>query len=230
MTLTAAYNLLSHFKGEKKQQQHTMNGPINVSFAQVKQVRDNLPPLAGTNGELQTDITCWKCMRLGHISIFCPERVCGQHMQLRRTQLTHVSQDEVPAHWMLPDSGFTVSSVCNSALIQDIVPIDEPVWVFIDGGSQDYVEKGTLKLFDFPVYFNGRSMANILSLSEVASIYRVTMDTSASSNIVVHLPHDDILVFEKCGSGLYYFDTTTMDVEAKAKGPVTHYSFLTTVS
>ena len=56
------------------------------------------------------------------------------------------------------------------------------------------------------------------------------MDTHASSNIVVHLPNDDILIFEKCGSGLYYFDTTTMDVKAKAKGPVTHYSFLTTVS
>ena len=135
--ITAAYDLLSHYRGSRKS--NSNDGPINVSFAQVKQVRDDLPPLTGINGELQADITCWKCMRLCHISRFRPERVHVQHMQLRRTKLTHAPQDVVPENWLLLDSGSTVSSVCNSALIQNIVPIDEPVRVFTNVGSQDYV-------------------------------------------------------------------------------------------
>lgn len=165
-------------------------------------------------------------MRLGHLSRHCPERMKVQNVQLRYTQLTHTPSDIVPAHWLLLDSGSTVSSICNVDLVQDIAPVKDPVRVFTNGGSQEYLQRGRLKLFDFQVYFNDASMANILSLSEVANVYRITMDTSTSPSITVHLTDDKQLVFTQCGSGLYYYDTT----EDKIKSKVTNYSFLSTVS
>ena len=110
--LTAAYDLLSHYKGAKKQESN--DGPINVSFAQVRQVRNDLPPLAGSNGETLANISCWKCMRAGHLSRHCPDRLRVQNVQLRYTQLTHTPSDIVPSHWLLLDSGSTVSSICNT--------------------------------------------------------------------------------------------------------------------
>ena len=222
--ITTAYDLLSHYRGRRKPINH--DGPINVSFEKTRKVRYNIPPLAGTNGETLPDISCWTCMRLGHLFRHCPEGVKVQNVQLRYTQLTHTPSDIVPSHWILFDSGSTVSFICNPSLVQDLVDVDEPVRGFSNGGSQDYIQRGKLKLFDFPMHFNDASMANILSLSEVANTYRTTMDTNFSPSIIVHLPKDQQLVFTQCGSGLYYFDTT----EAKTKFAVTNYSFLSTSS
>ena len=71
--ITAAYDLLCHYRGGKRQNTH--DTPVNVSFAQIRQAGDNLPPVPGSNGELIPDMTCWKCLRLGHLSRHCPERV-----------------------------------------------------------------------------------------------------------------------------------------------------------
>ena len=221
LNITAAYDLLSHYRGARRGNNH--DGPVHVSFAQIN---ETLPPLADTNGETLPDISCWKCMRLGHLSRHCPDLVKVQNVQLRYIQLTHTPSDIVPVTWLLLDSGSTISSICNPDLVQDLFSVKEPVRVFTNGGSQDYLQRGRLKLFDFPVYFNDASMANILSLSEVAAAYRITMDTSTSPSIPVHLNEDTQLIFTQCGSGLYYYDTT----EDKFKPKVSNYSFLSTVS
>ena len=100
-----------------------------------------------------------------------------------------------------------ISSVCNAHLLSDIISIEDPAKVFTIGESQDYHQRGTLKLLDFQVYFNPTSIANILSLSEISDVYRITMDTSALPPITVHINDTDNIVFSKCGSRLYYFDT-----------------------
>ena len=73
--------------------------------------------------------------------------------------------------------------------------------------------------------YNSYSLANILSLSEVAEKYRIIMDMVASPSIRVHLGSDRVLIFEQCGSGLYFFDTSDMD---KSKQSVSNNSFLST--
>ena len=74
-------------------------------------------------------------------------------------------------------------------------------------------------------------MVNILSLSEISDIYRITMDTSSSPSITVHLDDDKCLVFSKCGSGLYYYDIDSgLDTTSKPKENATNYSFLTPVA
>ena len=75
--ITVAYDLLCHYRGAK--QQSTSDPPINVSFAQIGQARDDLPPVAGTNVEVIENMTCWKCLRPGHISRYCPDRAKVQH-------------------------------------------------------------------------------------------------------------------------------------------------------
>ena len=175
-------------------------------------------------------------MRCGHLSRHCPDRtkIGGvENAQWTMTQFAHSDSSVVPKHWLLLDSRSTISSICNPDLLKDIVTIDEPVRVFTNGGSQDYHERDTLKLMDFQAYFNPSSMANILSLSEIADMYRITMDTKASPSITVHISGDNKLAFMKCGSRLYFYDIGTSHDDNKnssINNKVTNYSFLTTVA
>jgi len=89
--------------------------------------------------------------------------------------------------------------------------------VFSNGGHQDYSKKGTLSVFPFEVYYNPNSLANILSW------YRVTMDTDMEPAMVFHLNNKVSDKFTKCGSGLYYIDTSQLVQSNDA------YAFLSTV-
>jgi len=89
---------------------------------------------------------------------------------------------------------------------------------------KSYHEVKTMKLFPFDVFFNPKSMANILSLVEVPSVFRVTMDTAEESAMTVHIGDGVSLKFTKCGFGLYYFDTSK-----SSNSTIMAYSFLSTV-
>ena len=51
-------------------------------------------------------------------------------------------------------------------------------------------------------------MANMLSLLQVSQSFRVTMDMVVDPAILVHVGNDDVIKFNKCRSGLYYYDTS----------------------
>ena len=130
----------------------------------------------------------------------------------------------MPKNWLLLDSGSTISSVCNKDLLHNIVQVSEPVLLFTNGGSQDYSERGTL-IINFEAYFNPKSMTNILSLSEISDICCITMDTSSSPSITVHLDDDKCLVFSKFCSGLYYYDIDSgLGTASKPKENITNYT------
>jgi hypothetical protein len=133
--------------------------------------------------------------------------------------------DLISPDWILLDSGSTVSSIKNKTLLSDLRDSEEVMRVFTNGGSQDYSEIGTLKLFPFNVYYNPRSLANILSLTQVSEMFRVTMDTDDAPTMMVHVSPDIILRFQQCGSGLYYYDTAANAHNSN----VISYSFLSTV-
>jgi len=54
---------------------------------------------------------------------------------------------------------------------------------------------GIFALF-FYVWFNPHSQLNILSFTEVAQKFRVTMDTAEDSAIVVHIDKNKVLKFK----------------------------------
>ena len=66
--------------------------------------------------------------------------------------------------------------MCNPDLIHRIHDTHPPITVYTNSGSQVYESEASLKLFPFDVYYNPDSIANIISLSEVSSQYRITMN------------------------------------------------------
>ena len=73
-----------------------------------------------------------------------------------------------------------------------------------NGGHQDSDIIG-----DFPnlgkVWYNGDSIANTLSLSDVAKVCRVAMDTEQEPAMLVHRVDGSIMHFHEHSSGLYVF-------------------------
>lgn len=100
--------------------------------------------------------------------------------------------------------------------------------VYTNGGHQDYDKVGDVKLFPFEAYYNPNSMANILSLKEVANKFRITMDTVKERAMCIHIDKHRVLKFTECLEGLYYFDTSTI-ANNDTNTNVVGYSFLNTV-
>ena len=61
-------------------------------------------------------------------------------------------------------------------------------------------------MFPMEIYLNDKSMANILSLKEVAYSFRVTMDTKEYYTMVVQYSKDKAYLFKEFEKGLYYLD------------------------
>ena len=100
------------------------------------------------------------------------------------------------------------------------------VTVITNGGSQHFGAEADLSIFPMKVYFNSDSMANILSLSDIANLEgaRLTMDTEVERAIRLHL-NSQIFIFRECADGLYYWDSSD-----KPKHSVSNYpSFAQTV-
>ena len=66
-----------------------------------------------------------------------------------------------------------------------------------------------LKLLPMKVHFKKDSLANILSLSDVANLKgaRITMDSEIEHAIILY-HNDKVLKFKECRDGLYYLDTS----------------------
>ena len=63
-------------------------------------------------------------------------------------------------------------------------------------------------MLPFEVFFNEKSLGNILSFSAVASKFSITIDTELYPSIKVHIHDVTRIIFKKYGAGPYYFDTT----------------------
>ena len=73
-----------------------------------------------------------------------------------------------------------------------------------NGGPHVYNMEGELPGF-FKVWFNPRSMINILSFADVRKRFRITIDTEEESTFLVHTGKGRPLRFNKVASGLYPF-------------------------
>jgi hypothetical protein len=85
-----------------------------------------------------------------------------------------------------------------------------------NSGHQDFPNLG-------PVWYNSDSLANILSLSEVRKVCRVTMDTGDEAATSVHRLNGSVMKFVKHKSGLNVFVPDSSDV-------ITGYSLVSTVA
>ena len=174
---------------------------------------------------------CWGCSKWGHASPNCPERSDGrqgsQYMQIGYG----FGQNDgcIPASWVLLDTCSTASVFCNHNLVGDLVVCseDEELMIRTNGGSKCFDLKSKMKLFPIEVHFNSESMANILSLKDVAEMKgaRVTMDTLKGREIVVHF-NEQAYHFAEHAEGLYYLDMEKI----KSNVSVSPYCFLESVT
>ena len=58
-----------------------------------------------------------------------------------------------------------------------VIPSEKHLHVYSNWGHMDYTMRGILDILPMYIYVNSNSMANIISLKEMADSFRVTMDT-----------------------------------------------------
>jgi hypothetical protein len=172
--------------------------------------------IPGTNGITHEGITCYNCNSMGHYSVDCPN---GQgEATTTGTTLTQIAfvlaqanaPDGLHKDWILLDSQSTVSVFKNASMLTNIRRSAHVLRAITNGGHQD-----SKLLGDFPnlgpVWYNNNSLANILSLSEVRKVCRVTMDTGNEAAICVHRLDGSVMTFVEHDSGLYVFMSNSSD-------------------
>ena len=75
-----------------------------------------------------------------------------------------------------------------------------------NGGMMECDQVGSISTLSFPVWYNADSIANILSISEVAQDRCLTMNALVESAIWMHHEDGQILKFVECAGGLYAHD------------------------
>ena len=74
------------------------------------------------------------------------------------------------------------------------------------GGSRTTNLIADLPGYSSPVWYDANDIANILSLSNVQRLYKITYDSTRGNRFVVHLGNR-LISFEQCPKGLYFYDT-----------------------
>ena len=133
----------------------------------------------------------------------------------------------ISSSWVLLDSESTISVFKNPRLLLNIRNSGSQITVHTNGGMQTSTMVGDIPNFG-TVWYNPRSIANILSLAAVRKVCRITMDTAVEPAFLVHRRDGSIMKFFEFTSGLCYHDTFKKDV--KFKGNVNSYSLLNIVA
>jgi hypothetical protein len=102
-------------------------------------------PVASTDGEVNTGITCFHCGFIGHYAPMCPNRVVN-------VTITQISYNMAQANnasylnpsWILLDSQSTISVFCNPNMLLNIRRSDAPMCAVTNGGYQESHMMGDL--------------------------------------------------------------------------------------
>jgi len=143
------------------------------------------------------------------------------------THAAREGEQHIDRNSILLDTGSNCSVFNNKEYLINIRKSTNKLRAFTNGGHQDSDMIGCLPHF-FDVWYNPESLMNILSFSEVANKYKITMDSSQSDTIKVHLNAEGkCWKFSKVDSGLYLLNSNS---DKYNNASVTNYSCLTLVS
>ena len=123
---------------------------------------------------------------------------------------------------ILLDTGSTFSVFKNQEMVLNIRSSYHVLKAYTNGGRQDSKQVADLPGF-FTVWYNPKSMINILSWRDVRKKFRITADTTKGNFITVHLASNRKMVFEEVESGLYFFKNK---VHEETDNKISGYSYL----
>ena len=139
-----------------------------------------------------------------------------------------ITGTHIPNHWVLLDSQSTTSAFNNTIFLHNIRKSKKTLQLVTNGGTHTSTFVGNLGNFG-EVWYNERSLANILSLAQVQDKCRVTMDTKAESAFLVHRSNRTNMKFVKHVTGLYYHNPTVECDTNNIKPAVSNYCLVQTV-
>ena len=234
-TITAAYEMCLH---DRRGSHSTMTSDYGFSFAQNHgRGPPSGPPIAGTDGVFKRNIRCFGCNRDGHCVPQCPFAATDTPNDPPPNNPTGVSNclvsfvrnlsqetgfsfaqvpPTVPESWILLDSQSSHNIFRSAHLLTNIRHCGNyGLTTYSNGGSQHTVMMGTYTPLNLEVWYNPESIANILSLSEVEDVVRVSLDSSCDSAFVVHT--DPLMKFTRRNMNLYAYDTASQVVNSTIK-------------
>jgi hypothetical protein len=111
-------------------------------------------------------------------------------------------------------------------MVTNIRPSPQSVFARTNGGHQTSTHIADFRNLGV-VWYNSESIANILSLSEVRRVCRVTMDTSVEAAILIHGKDGSTMKFVEHEDGLYFYE---INVQPPTTTDIAAHSFVSTVA
>ena len=109
--------------------------------------------------------------------------------------------------WLVGDSGAGCSVIADADLLTDIhdAPDGKTMTIHCNSGTTTTSKRGYLKGYGL-VWHDPNGIANIISLGECSTRYRITMDTNIDNALYVHKPNGSVRRFECTKDGIYCCD------------------------
>ena len=213
--------------------------PHAVGFLQEGVVNDK-SAVPGTDGVVHSNIKCYACQKKGHYADKCPHSMFQHRapasldtsnrepqdlygtddvnvdpellgfgfMQMCMTQNDRYAG--LNRAWVLLDTQSNVDIFCNKHLLKDVRRIEGPgLHLRSNGGTMIANMIGDIPGYG-TVWFHPRSLANILSFSNIRKRFNVHMNTGPNDpnpSIVVFKPNGKKVTFSEHSMGLYVHNT-----------------------